>query len=272
VTAGSVAAVTASYELVVIGGGNMGTALLGGLLSAGTVGAGDVAVVEAAAARREQLADLFADVAVLSSVPACDAAVLAVKPGDIAAAAAAASTAGARRVLSIAAGVSTTSVQHAAGPGVAVLRAMPNTPALVGRGVAALCGGETASDADLHWAERILLAVGRCERLPEATFDAVTGLTGSGPAYVFLVAEALVDAGVTAGLPATLVESMVTQLLVGSAALLEERGDAAALREAVTSPGGTTAAGLAALEARAVRAAFMEAVTAATERSKALGG
>jgi pyrroline-5-carboxylate reductase len=271
VTTGSVAAVTASYELVVIGGGNMGAALLGGLLSAGTVGTGDVAVVEAAASRREQLVELFADVAVLGAVPACDGAVLAVKPGDIPAAAAAAGNAGARRVLSIAAGVSTSSVQDAAGPGIAVLRAMPNTPALVGRGVAALCGGETASDADLHWAERILTAVGRCERLPEASFDAVTGLTGSGPAYIFLVAEALVDAGVTAGLPAALVESMVTQLLVGSAALLDDRGDAAALRAAVTSPGGTTAAGVQVLEERGVRSAFVDAVQAAAARSRELG-
>jgi pyrroline-5-carboxylate reductase len=263
--------VTASYELVIIGGGNMGAALLGGLLAAGTVGVADLAVVEAAAARREQLTELFGHVAVLAEVPTCDGAVLAVKPADIAAVAATASAAGVRRVLSIAAGVTTASVQQAVGGGVAVVRAMPNTPALIGQGMAALCGGETATDDDLDWAERILAAVGRCERVPEEGFDAVTGLTGSGPAYVFLVAEALVDAGVSAGLPVALVESMVTQLLVGSAALLDARGDAAALRAAVTSPGGTTAAGLRVLEERGVRGAFVDAVQAAATRSRELG-
>jgi pyrroline-5-carboxylate reductase len=271
----SVAAVTVptttTYDLAVIGGGNMGAALIGGLLAAGTFQASDVAVVEASATRREELTRMFAGVAVFADVPPCTGAVLAVKPGDIPAVAAAAGSAGVVRVLSIAAGVTTAAVQHAVGAGVAVLRAMPNTPALVGRGMAALCGGETAGDEDLDWGERILGAVGRCERLPESVFDAVTGLTGSGPAYVFLVAEALVVAGIDAGLPGELVEPMVTQLLVGSAALLDERGDPAALRAAVTSPGGTTAAGIQVLEDRAVRSAFVDAVRAATARSAELG-
>jgi pyrroline-5-carboxylate reductase len=149
---------------------------------------------------------------------------------------------------------------------------MPNTPALVGCGAAAIAGGAGASDADLAWAEEILGAVGKVERVGEPLLDAVTGLSGSGPAYVFLVAEALIEAGVAVGLPRTVSEALTIQTLLGSARLLAESGERAeALRAAVTSPGGTTAAGLAALESRAVRAAFMEAVVAATDRSRELG-
>ena len=148
---------------------------------------------------------------------------------------------------------------------------MPNTPALVGEGAAAIAGGTGATEDDLAWAESILGAVGTVVRVSEANLDAVTGLAGSGPAYVFLVAEALIDAGVLAGLTRPTSEALVTQLLVGSAALLRERGDAAGLRAQVTSPGGTTAAGLKALEDHAVRAAFADAVVSATRRSQELG-
>ena len=148
---------------------------------------------------------------------------------------------------------------------------MPNTPALVGEGVSALAAAPGTPAADLDWAEGILTGVGLVVRVDEAHLDAVTGLTGSGPAYVFLVAEALVDGGVLAGLPRALVEPMVAQLLTGSAKLLAERGDAAGLRAMVTSPGGTTAAGLRVLEEHAVRSALIEAVQAATARSRELG-
>ena len=174
--------------------------------------------------------------------------------------------------MSVAAGVTTATISAAAGPGVAVLRTMPNTPALVGEGVSALCGAPGTDDDDLAWAEAVLGGVGVVVRVAETQLDAVTGLTGSGPAYVFLVAEALSDAGVVAGLPRATVERMVAQLLVGSAALLAERGDPAGLRAMVTSPGGTTAAGVRVLEDRAVRAAFIEAVQAAAARSRELGG
>lgn len=260
-----------AYELVVIGGGNMGAALLGGMLTSGVVAAAEVAVVEPVAARRVELTQLFADVAVVDEVPACRAAVIAVKPPDAAGVAAAAAAAGATRLLSVAAGVTTSALRAAAGTGVAIVRTMPNTPALVGEGVSAIAGGEGAREEDLAWAERILGGVGVVVRVSEPQLDAVTGLTGSGPAYVFLVAEALVDAGVAAGLPRTAVEPMVAQLLVGSAKLLADRGDPASLRAMVTSPGGTTAAGLGVLEERAVRAAFIAAVHAATERSRELG-
>ena len=259
------------YELVVIGGGNMGAALLGGMIESGTVEIADVAVVEPVAARRDELVAMFPGVAVVDTMPACRSAVISVKPPDVPNVAGAAAAAGATRVLSVAAGVTTASLERAAGEGVAVVRSMPNTPALVGEGVSAITGGAGASDDDLAWAERILAGVGQVVRVAESQLDAVTGLTGSGPAYVFLVAEALMDAGVAAGLPRAASERMVTQLLVGSAKLLAERGDPAALRAMVTSPGGTTAAGVGVLEDRAVRAAFIAAVRAATERSRELG-
>jgi pyrroline-5-carboxylate reductase len=260
-----------TFDLVIVGGGNMGAALLGGMLQSGVVTPGDVAVVEVYASRREQLVAEFPGVEVTQTIPPCTSAVLAVKPPDIPAVATAAAAAGASRVLSIAAGVTIAAIQSAVGDGVAVLRTMPNTPALVGEGVSALAAGATATDADTEWAERALRGVGTVVRVAEHQLDAVTGLTGSGPAYVFLMAEALMDAGVVAGLPRATAEQMVAQLLVGSAKLLAERGDPSGLRAMVTSPGGTTAAGVRVLEERATRAAFIDAVMAATDRSRELG-
>jgi|SRR5829696_42391 len=257
-------------DLVIVGGGNMGAALLGGLLAAGR-DASALGVVETLADRRSQLAAAFPGVTIAPDVPPCAAAVVAVKPPDVPAAIAAAVAAGATRVLSIAAGVPLAALQAAAAPSTAIVRAMPNTPALVGQGVSAIAGGATAGPDDVEWAAGVLGAVGTVERVAETHLDAVTALTGSGPAYLFLVAEALVDAAVLAGLPRELATRMTTQLFVGSSALLADRGDAAGLRAMVTSPGGTTAAGVQALEHRAVRSAFAEAVTAAAARSAELG-
>jgi pyrroline-5-carboxylate reductase len=260
-----------TFDLVIVGGGNMGAALAGGLLANGIVAADRLAICETLAARRDQLAEQFADVHIGDTVPPSAGAVLAVKPGDVPAAAAAATAAGARRLLSIAAGVRIEAIERAAGAdGVAVVRAMPNTPALVGEGAAAISGGSVASDDDLAWAERILGGVGLVVRVPEELLDAVTGLSGSGPAYVFLVAESLIDAAVDVGLPRELAAALTTQLLVGSAKLLAERGDPAALRAMVTSPGGTTAAGLRVLDEWGLRPAFVEALRAATQRSREL--
>ncbi|MFZ2442079.1 MAG: pyrroline-5-carboxylate reductase [Ilumatobacteraceae bacterium] len=259
-----------TYRWAVVGGGNMGAALVGGLLHSGWAAA-DLAVVEVLTARADQLREMFPGVTVVDETPPCEAALIAVKPYDVAAACGAAANAGATRLLSIAAGIAIAALQDAAGPEVAVVRAMPNTPALVGQGAAAICGGLTAGDADLAWAESILGSVGSVVRVPESQLDAVTGLAGSGPAYLFLVAEALIDAGVLAGLSRANSEALVGQLFVGSAALLQQRGDPAQLRAMVTSPGGTTAAGVRALEEHAVRSAFLEAVMAATARSAELG-
>lgn len=260
-----------TVELVVVGGGNMGAALVGGMLDGEVIEPGSLAIVEPAAERREELEGIFSNVTVTPDIPPCGSAVLAVKPPVIAEVAGAAVAAGARRLLSVAAGVTTASIVEAAGPGVAVLRSMPNTPALVRAGVSGLAAADGATDDDVRWAEAILAGVGMVVRVDERDLDAVTGLTGSGPAYVFLVAEALIDAGLAAGLPPEHIEPMVTQLLVGSATLLAREGDPATLRERVTSPGGTTAAGLRVLEDRGVRASFVEAVEAARARSVELG-
>ncbi len=259
-------------DVAVIGGGNMGTALVLGMLRADDARTGAIAVVEAAADRRVELVELFGDrVEVLDRVPPARSAVIAVKPQHVASAAAAAGTAGVGRVLSVAAGVSTASIAAATGPGVAVVRTMPNTPALVGEGVVAVCAGSTATDDDLAWAESLLDPVGLVVRVDESQIDAVTGLTGSGPAYVFLLAEALIAAGSDVGLPPEQVGPMVAQLLVGSARMVAEFGDPADLRAKVTSPGGTTAEGIAVLEARDLRGAVAAAVAAATRRSAELG-
>ncbi|MEN9507387.1 MAG: pyrroline-5-carboxylate reductase [Actinomycetota bacterium] len=257
-------------QLAIVGGGNMGAALLGGLVSSGWASPDDLAVVEVIASRRLELAEQFPGVVVVEQIVPCAAAVIAVKPGDVTVATAAAVGAGARRILSIAAGVSLADLESAAGEA-AVVRSMPNTPSLVGEGAAAISGGSRATEDDLAWAEGVLGAVGTVVRVPEYQLDAVTGLAGSGPAYVFLIAEALIDAGVLSGLARPTAEALVSQLLVGSAALLADRGDPAALRAMVTSPGGTTAAGLRALEDRGVRAAMIDAVVAAAERSRQLG-
>ena len=249
----------------------MGEALLGGLLAAGRAPA-DLAVVEPVAGRQRALAERFPGVIVNDGPLEAEGVVLAVKPGHAAAAASAAGQAGCRRLLSIAAGVSTATLEAALPAGTPVVRAMPNTPALVGAGAAAVAGGRAATEEDLGWAEEVLGAVGVVVRVAEPLLDAVTGLSGSGPAYVFLVAEALIDAGVLVGLPRDVASTLAVQTLLGSARLLAEGAEGPeALRAAVTSPGGTTAAGLAVLEDRAVRAAVLAAVQAATERSQALG-
>jgi pyrroline-5-carboxylate reductase len=261
--------------LEIVGGGKMGEALLTGLVRAGW-DAGDLAVVETISARRDELAAAHPDIGVLDMPAAADGVVLAVKPADVDAACAAIGRAGARRLLSIAAGCTIERLEASLAAGQAddihVVRAMPNTPALVGRGASAIAPGRAADDDDLAWAERILGAVGQVVRVPEKLLDAVTGLSGSGPAYVFLVAEALIEAGVLVGLARDTAVTLTVQTLLGSATLLAESGDSPdLLRAAVTSPGGTTAAGLAALEHAGVRAALLDAVVAATERAHELG-
>jgi pyrroline-5-carboxylate reductase len=250
----------------------MGEALLAGLLAAGWAEPDELAVVEPSAARRDQLSERFPGLVVTAEPLRAAGAVLAVKPGDLEAACRATARSGCRRVLSIAAGVPLARLEEWSGAGVAVVRAMPNTAALVGEGAAAIAPGTTAGEDEMDWADAVLSAVGVVVRVPEPLLDAVTGLSGSGPAYVFLVAEALTEAGVLVGLPRDVAAGLAHQTLLGAARLLTETGQGPeALRAAVTSPGGTTAAGLQALENRGVRAAFLDAVVAATERSRQLG-
>lgn len=253
----------------------MGEALIAGLLDGG-IDIEALSVAEADPDRRRSLEAQFPELRVVPSaawaLPEADVAVVAVKPGDVASVLNGALEAlgSETLVLSIAAGI-TIAALEAAAPGRPVVRAMPNTPAVVRKGAAAISGGRHASDQHLALAERILGAVGTVVRVPEYQLDAVTGLSGSGPAYVFLVAEALIEAGVLAGLSRETSTALVTQTLLGSATLLANGSTATELREAVTSPGGTTAAGLRALEDRGLRAAMLDAVAAATARSKELG-
>jgi pyrroline-5-carboxylate reductase len=263
-------------RLALLGGGRMGEALVGGLLDAGTAPE-DVAVAEISPERRHVLETAFPKIRVVPApawaVAEAEVVVVAVKPADVTGAleAAASALVPGTLVLSIAAGV-TIATLEALLPGYPVVRAMPNTPALVRQGAAAISAGSHAGDPHMARAESILSAVGTVVRVPEALLDAVTGLSGSGPAYVFLLAEALIEAGVHAGLARPVSQALVIQTLLGSATLLAAGTESPeALRAAVTSPGGTTAAGLAALEARALRAAVLEAVAAATARSRELG-
>ncbi len=251
----------------------MGEALVGGLLAAGGHRLDSLRIVEPDAGRLAALQMAFPGVDVVTEPTAADGSIIAVKPGYVASVChALRAVGGSTRVLSIAAGVTIAALEADLAGGTPVVRAMPNTPAVVGVGAAAIAPGTYAGDDDLAWAESLLGAVGTVVRVEESLLDAVTGLSGSGPAYVFLVAEALIDAGVLAGLPRDVSRALSVQTLLGAATLLAAGGDGPeALRAAVTSPGGTTAAGLQVLEQRGLRAAFLDAVAAATERSKRLG-
>jgi pyrroline-5-carboxylate reductase len=262
-----------SVRLLVFGGGNMGGALVAGLVASGWAAASEIMVVEPYAPSRERLAAQIDGLRVVAEpAAAADGVLIAVKPYDVLSLGATIAASGATRVLSVAAGVTVADLESAIGGSIAVVRSMPNTPALVGAGAAAIAGGTHATDADLGWAEEILDSVGITVRVPERLMDAVTGLSGSGPAYVFLIAEALIEAGVLNGLPRPISRTLAIQTLVGAAKLLSESSEEpATLRGNVTSPGGTTAAGLRELERAGLRSAILEAVTAATERSRELG-
>lgn len=254
----------------------MGAALVGGLLDGGW-DPDELVVAEIDGERRRELEQRHPKVRVVPSaawaVADSDVVIVAVKPADVGPTLAAALPALGQHalVVSIAAGV-TIATLEAAAPGRPVVRAMPNTPALVGHGASAIAAGTHATDDHLALAERVLGAVGTVVRVAEPALDAVTGLSGSGPAYVMLVAEAMIEAGVLVGLSRAVATRLVVETLVGSAALLAQGDETPeALRAAVTSPGGTTAAGLRVLEQHGVRAAFLDAVAAATRRSQELG-
>jgi pyrroline-5-carboxylate reductase len=259
-----------------VGAGAMGGSLLRGLLASGAP-AESVLVVEPQQQRARELEQThgIAVVGLGEGVRRAELVVVAVKPHDVAATLREAS--GYLRpgtvVVSVAAGLTTGTLEQHLPEGTPVVRAMPNTPAQVGAGVTAVSLGRHASEQHGAAAGDVLAAVGRVVRVPEAQMDAVTAVSGSGPAYVFLVAEAMIEAGVHAGLPRDLATDLVVGTLVGSAAMLDQTGEhPAILRERVTSPGGTTAAALARLEQHGLRAAFVEAVLANRDRARELGG
>ncbi|MFM8238547.1 MAG: pyrroline-5-carboxylate reductase [Actinomycetota bacterium] len=262
--------------VALLGGGKMGTALLAGLIGAGWSPA-DCAVAEIDDDRRAVLGREHPGIRVTAEAVevahGADVVVVAVKPGAVAATLGSAATGigPAVLVVSIAAGVRIAAIE-AAVPGRPVVRAMPNTPAVVGLGASAIAGGTHAGPEHLDLAERVLGAVGTVVRVEEPMLDAVTGLSGSGPAYVFLLAEALMAGGARCDLPPEVVRDLVVQTVLGAATLLaSDPAGPAALRAAVTSPGGTTEAAIRELEARGVPEAIAAAVEVATRRSRELG-
>jgi pyrroline-5-carboxylate reductase len=174
-------------------------------------------------------------------------------------------------LVSLAAGITTGFIEARVPEGVAVVRVMPNTPALVDEGMAAISPGSHCDDEHLAEAESLMASTGKVMRIPERQMDAVTAISGSGPAYIFFVVESMIEAGVHLGLPRATATELVVQTVVGSAHMLRETGThPAVLREQVTSPGGTTAAALRELEIHKVRAAFLAAMEAARDRSRSL--
>lgn len=253
-----------------IGGGKMGQALLRGMIKAGWIAPPEASVVEVSADQRDRLSALLPGVEILSSPMPGVPAVLAVKPHFVLDVARSLENPG--LVVSIAAGITIAAMEQALPPDTRVLRVMPNTPALVGVGAAAIARGALATDEDLAWTHSMFESVGAAVTVTEPQLDAVTGLSGSGPAYIFLVAEAMADAGVAAGLPRPVAELLAHQTIRGAGTMLTDSGSSATdLRIGVTTPAGTTAAGLRVLEERAVRSAIIDAVHAAAERSRGLG-
>ncbi|HSB68791.1 MAG TPA: pyrroline-5-carboxylate reductase [Candidatus Methylomirabilis sp.] len=264
-------------RLAFVGGGNMGEALLRGLLAAKLVEAGDLLVSDV---REDRLSFLRETYGVgthannADAVGPADLVVLAVKPQVMGRALDDLRHAldEKKLVVSIAAGIPISFIADRFSFPLRVVRAMPNTPALILEGVSALAPGIHATPEDLQTARRLFEAVGKVVILDESLLDAVTGLSGSGPAYLFLVIEALADAGVKVGLPRDVAHLLAAQTVLGAARMALETGrHPGQLKDMVTSPGGTTIAGLHALEQGGVRAAFFNAVEAATLRSRELG-
>ena len=264
-------------QLVFLGGGNMAEALIRGLLRAKVAEPGQITATGRRSDRLDELKQLYGvqvtkdnaraassgDVVVLSTKPQAMNELLDQVAPHI----------GAHQlVISVAAGVPIAALERKLGPAVRVIRSMPNTPALVGQGACAIAAGKHATEADLEVAKAIFDAVGLTVVTEEYLLDAVTGLSGSGPAYIFLMIEALSDAGVKVGLPRRTAQALAAQTVAGSARLLIETGThPGQLKDQVTSPGGTAIAGLHTLEAGGLRTTLINAVESATQRAKELG-
>ena len=263
------------HRLAIIGGGKIGEALLSGLLRQGA-SRDDILVVEHYPERIRYLAERYSVrvVDVAEAVQACETILIAVKPQDIDPLLhqLADLVTADHLVVSVAAGITTARIEQGLPAGAAVVRCMPNTPALVDEAMTAISAGSQATPAHLQRADELLSAVGRVVRVPESQLDAVTALSGSGPAYFFFLVEAMIDAGILLGLPRALAAELIVQTLVGSAVMLRDSGEhPVQLREAVTSPAGTTISAIRELENHGVRAAFLAAIEAARNRSAELG-
>jgi len=261
-------------QTAILGAGVMGETLLSGLVRAGRRVA-ELLVGEKRPDRARELEERYG-VAVVSNVEAArkaDTIAVVVKPQDMSVLLAEISPElrPGQLVVSLAAGITTAFIESHVPEGVAVVRVMPNTPALVDEGMAAISPGSHCDDEHLAEVEALLASTGKVLRVPERQMDAVTAISGSGPAYIFFVVESMIEAGVHLGLPRATATDLVVQTVVGSATMLRETGThPVVLREQVTSPGGTTAAALRELEIHKVRAAFLAAMEAARDRSRDL--
>lgn len=257
-------------KLQLIGGGRMGQALVQGMLDGQWATPEELAIVEVSGPQREELAGRYPGSLIIDRPREDVPAVVAVKPHFVLEVCRGLKSPG--RVLSVAAGVTIGAMEALLPAGTAVVRSMPNTPALVGAGAAALAGGSAADEGDVDWAVGILQSVGEAVVVTEQQLDAVTGISGSGPAYLFLMAEAMTDAGVSMGLTRDVAGRLAKQTIYGAGKMMVETGTSPVdLRAGVTTPAGTTAAGLAALEDHGLRAAMAAAIKAATARSVELG-
>ncbi|MFX0579735.1 pyrroline-5-carboxylate reductase [Nocardia nepalensis] len=267
-------------RVAVIGGGRIGEALIAGLLESGRPGK-DLVVVETHPDRAELIGNRFGirvTDSIADAIIGADVLVIAVKPGDVDTVLTQLGKAELdsdreQVLVSLAAGVPTVRLENKLPAGFPVVRVMSNTPMLVGQGMSVLAPGRYARPEQLAQVTDLLAAVGKVVTVTEAQMDAVTAVSGSGPAYFFLIVEAMIDAGVGLGLSRDVATQLVVQTMVGSAALLDESGQSAVeLRAAVTSPAGTTAAAVRELERGGVRSAFLEALHAAKQRSAEQGG
>lgn len=259
----------------IVGAGVMGETLLAGLLRAG-MSPDELLVAERRPERAAELTDKYSVRVVNNATVAKEAStlVLLVKPQDMANTLAeiAPTLHKDALVISVAAGITTEFMEHNLPAGTRVVRSMPNTPALVDQAMVALCPGSKCTPEDLKVAEQLLSSVGKVLEVPERYMDAVTAISGSGPAYIYYVAEAMIEAGVMLGMPRDLATEMVYQTVFGAATMLNEtRLHPTVLREQVTSPGGTTVAALRVFDDFKVRAAFLSAMEAARDRSRELG-
>jgi pyrroline-5-carboxylate reductase len=263
-------------RICVLGAGKAGEALVAGLLSSGWAQPGDIVATARRQERLDELRERYGIETTLANAEAVQGAqivVIAVKPqdietllGDVGGAVAPGQT-----VLSIAAAIPTTLIESQLGDEVPVVRAMPNTPVTVHEGMAGVAAGAHAGEDELALAEEVLESVGRSVRVDEAYMDAVTAVSGSGPAYFALLAESMIEAGILLGLSREVATDLVVQTMLGTAKLLRDEGmHPVELREMVTSPGGTTISAIRELEQAGVRAAFLNAIQAAMQRSREL--
>jgi pyrroline-5-carboxylate reductase len=265
-----------SARIAILGAGKIGEALVAGLLSSGWSKPGDLVVTARRPERLEELSAAYGVEAVASNVAAVEGAeivVIAVKPQDIEVLLGEIGhrLTGSQTVISIAAAIPTAMIERHLSDAVPVVRAMPNTPATVHEGMAGIAPGAHAGEEHLRRAEELLAHVGRTVRVSESSMDAITAVSGSGPAYFALLAESMIEAGILLGLSREVSTDLVVQTMLGTAKLLRDgKMHPVELREMVTSPGGTTIAAIRELEQAGVRAAFLNAIQAAMQRSKEL--